>query len=61
MRKTTFVLTFFVILLTACANLAENEDIDIDYYKYIGADHNLRPSWDNVVTRDLAFFESFVK
>jgi hypothetical protein len=30
--------------------------IDITYHKYPSADHNLRPSWDSVVQRDIAFF-----
>ena len=32
------------------------EDLDILYFKYSGADHNLRPSWNTVVQRDLSFF-----
>ncbi len=39
---------------------AENEDradpISITYYRYPGANHNLQPNWETVVTRDLAFF-----
>lgn len=31
-------------------------DKDITYYQYPGADHNLRPSWDTVIARDLDFF-----
>jgi dipeptidyl aminopeptidase/acylaminoacyl peptidase len=34
----------------------EEEDVDVTYYKYQGADHNLRPSWDTVVQRDYDFF-----
>lgn len=46
-------------------NLSEKLlDLDIDrvtafgvnYYKYSGADHNLNPSWDPVVLRNLQFF-----
>lgn len=33
-----------------------NLDKNIDYFKYPGADHNLRPSWDDVVARDVDFF-----
>lgn len=29
---------------------------DVTYFVYPGADHNLRPSWDTVVARDLLFF-----
>jgi uncharacterized protein len=31
---------------------------DIIFYSYQGADHNLRPGWDTVVARDLAFFKT---
>lgn len=31
-------------------------NIEYDYYRYPGADHNLRPSWQTVVKRDLEFF-----
>lgn len=30
---------------------------DVTYYKYNEADHNLNPSWNLVVSRDLKFFE----
>jgi dipeptidyl aminopeptidase/acylaminoacyl peptidase len=33
-------------------------NLDIDYYVYPGADHNLNPSWNTVVERDLDFFRS---
>ena len=36
-------------------NLRSSEK-DVTYYVYPGADHNMRPSWDTVVTRDLEFF-----
>lgn len=36
-------------------------DVGVQYYVYPGADHNLRPSWDTVVKRDLDFFNSFLK
>ena len=36
-------------------------NLSLDYYKYPGADHNLRPSWDTVIARDLKFFESNLK
>ena len=32
-------------------------DIDLTYYTYPGADHNLRPHWHTVVQRDLLFFQ----
>lgn len=31
---------------------------DINYYVYPGADHNMRPVWDEVIARDLDFFNS---
>ncbi len=37
--------------------LKDSEKI-ITYYVYPGADHNLKPGWDTVVTRDLEFFRS---
>jgi len=30
---------------------------DITYYEYLYTDHNMRPSWDLVVSRDLEFFK----
>lgn len=36
----------------------EDLEIEISYYKYPGADHNLKPSWNTVVNRDLAFFKN---
>lgn len=39
------------------ASLEEKEK-DVTYYTYSGADHNMRPSWDSVVMRDVAFFTS---
>lgn len=42
-------------------NYLENTGIEVDYFTYPGADHNLMPSWDTVVERDLAFFNSLLK
>jgi hypothetical protein len=36
---------------------AQLEKIDLTYYKYPGADHNMRPVWSTVILRDLEFFE----
>ena len=36
----------------------ENLEKDVKYYVYPNADHNLRPNWDTVVSRDLKFFNS---
>lgn len=33
-------------------------DLEVKYYHYPGADHNLQPSWNTVVLRDLNFFRS---
>jgi len=33
---------------------------NITYYTYPGADHNLRPSWDTVAARSLAFFIKYL-
>ena len=35
-------------------NLKEKEK-DVKYYIYFGADHNMRPAWDQVVARDVEF------
>jgi len=37
------------------------EEKDIKYYQYPGADHNLKPSWDLVIARDLEFFQNHLK
>lgn len=41
--------------------LKETDPNDIDLYIYPGADHNLRPSWNTVVDRDLVFFQNHLK
>ena len=38
----------------------ERIEKEIELYTYSGADHNLRPSWDAVVERDVTFFNSFL-
>jgi hypothetical protein len=37
------------------------QPVDISYYKYPGADHNLQPSWDTVVERDIDFYTKHLK
>lgn len=37
-----------------------NPDAEINYYTYPNADHNLRPDWNTVISRDLTFFNSFL-
>lgn len=44
---------------TFAAQLEAN-DVVVEYFVYPGADHNLRPSWDTVVERDLAFFQKYL-
>jgi dipeptidyl aminopeptidase/acylaminoacyl peptidase len=38
-----------------------NLNLDLDYFTYPGADHNMVPSWDTVVSRDVAFFNGQLK
>ncbi len=38
------------------AQALEESQIDIEYYTYPGADHNLLPSWNIVIARDIEFF-----
>lgn len=35
-------------------------DKDVSLYTYPGADHNLRPGWETVVSRDLNFYASYL-
>lgn len=41
-------------------NKMKSIEKDITYYKYPGADHNLQPSWNDVVNRDLEFFKKYL-
>lgn len=36
----------------------KDKDKEITYYKYPGADHNLKPNWNEVVARDAVFYKS---
>lgn len=36
----------------------KGKDKTVNYFVYPGADHNMKPNWDSVVTRDLEFFAS---
>lgn len=38
----------------------EKLDINITYYQYVGANHNMVPSWNTVVSRDLSFFKKYI-
>lgn len=40
---------------------AEEEDIDIEYYTYPSADHNLMPDWSTAVERSLTFFNDHLE
>ena len=33
---------------------------DVNFYTYAGADHNLQPAWNTVITRDVEFFRSHI-
>jgi len=39
------------------AKILSSLNVDLEYYTYLGADHNLNPSWNAVVARDVAFFK----
>lgn len=39
-------------------SILQNLNKNIEYFTYPGADHNLRPSWDEAVRRSLLFYES---
>lgn len=36
----------------------EELGLDVNYYRYVGSDHNLRPAWSAVVDRDVRWWES---
>jgi cephalosporin-C deacetylase-like acetyl esterase len=42
---------------TETSDLVTKELIDITFYSYPGADHNMQPGWNSVITRDLEFFK----
>lgn len=41
---------------TVSTNLSIKNLIDLSFYSYPGADHNMRPVWNKVIARDLEFF-----
>ncbi|MBD3250150.1 MAG: hypothetical protein GF381_01085 [Candidatus Pacebacteria bacterium] len=43
------------------ASLTGLEPINLTYYRYPGADHNLKPNWSQVVTRDVQFFNNWLQ
>ena len=40
---------------------SEEEDIEIEYYTYPSADHNLMPDWNTAVERSQAFFNEYLQ
>lgn len=38
-----------------------DNDVDVEYFTYEEADHNLRPDWDTAVERSLEFFDEHLK
>ena len=42
-------------------NKLKDSEKDITYHTYPNTDHNMRPSWDEVVQRDLEFFKNHLK
>jgi len=50
------------IAATAAANTSIlAQPIEITYFRYPGADHNLQPNWEAAVQRDVAFFGKYLK
>jgi hypothetical protein len=39
----------------------QKDEIDLTYYSYEGADHNMVPVWNTVIQRDLKFFKNSFK
>jgi dienelactone hydrolase len=37
------------------------QPVDITYFQYPGADHNMQPGWDTVVERDIEFYSEKLK
>lgn len=37
------------------------QEIEVDFYKYAGANHNIQPNWNQAVERDLEFFAKNLK
>lgn len=50
----------YVWTQTLVKNLKVNNP-DLNFYSYNGADHNLQPSWNTVISRDLNFFRSHME
>ena len=39
----------------------QNEDLPVTYFRYKNTDHNMQPSWNTAINRDLAFFKEFLE
>jgi dipeptidyl aminopeptidase/acylaminoacyl peptidase len=42
---------------TSLVNQLKKAEIEVEYFTYPGADHNMRPAWDIVVTRSIEFYK----
>ncbi len=40
--------------------ILEDKSIDVRYFRYPGADHNMLGAWNTVIERDIEFFRSFL-
>lgn len=43
------------------AQTLKNNGDKVNYFVYPGTDHNMRPSWQTIVDRDVEFYKSFLK
>lgn len=39
----------------------QNEDLPLTYYTYKNTDHNMQPSWNTAISRDLSFFKEYLE
>lgn len=42
-------------------DVSEDEKLDVEYFTYPGADHNMQPGWDEAVSRSLEFYKSHLQ
>lgn len=45
----------------ALVKLLTTNNADLKFFSYLGADHNLQPAWNTVITRDLVFFKTHLE
>lgn len=38
----------------------KEKKIDVEYIKYVGADHNLSPKWNEAIENSLKFYQKFL-